>query len=222
MLARPALQTPKVLIIDEPTQGVDAKARLDIYQRDHATPPTTASRVLVNSSDSGELAGLCDRVYVMSRGDGHQGARRALTESEIVRSFVSATDVRDASGGTSSLSNEGAFGRLFSRAGAIPADRGAAPAHRAGRRLHGVPIAVFWSSFNLANLLVLTLPLAFVALGQQFTMIAGLFDISVGSVMSLAVVLVSMTLPDLSASSIAATLACSRWPWWPSAGSTPS
>ena len=82
---------------------------------------------------------------------------------------------------------------------------------------------MFWSSFNLANLLVLTLPLAFVALGQQFTMLAGLFDISIGSVMSLTVVLVSMTLPDLvGVVDRSRPSACSRWPFWPSAGSTAS
>ena len=60
----------------------------------------------------------------------------------------------------------------------------------------------FWTPFNLTNCLLLTLPLAFVALGQQFEMIARLIDISVGSTMSLTVVLMSMTLPDLAAASV--------------------
>ena len=67
VLARPALKTPNVLIVDEPTQGVDAKARLDIYKV-LADAADDGLAVLVNSSDSSELAGLCDRVYVMNRG----------------------------------------------------------------------------------------------------------------------------------------------------------
>jgi ribose transport system ATP-binding protein len=41
-----------------------------------------------------------------------------------------------------------------------------------------------------------------VALGEQFTMLPGGMDISVGSTMSLTVVLASMTLPDLGAGSL--------------------
>lgn len=56
-----------VILADEPTQGVDVGARLDIYHalRDKAAEGTS---VLVKSSDAIELAGICDRVVVMSRG----------------------------------------------------------------------------------------------------------------------------------------------------------
>jgi ribose transport system ATP-binding protein len=57
---------------------------------------------------------------------------------------------------------------------------------------------VFWNTFNLASWLILALPLAFVAIAQQYNLIAGLFDISIGSVMSLTVVILSYTLPDVS------------------------
>ncbi len=76
--ARPprAAKTPNVLIVDEPTQGVDAKARLDIYKV-LADAADDGIAVLVNSSDSSELAGLCDRVYVDVPRQGHQGTHRA-------------------------------------------------------------------------------------------------------------------------------------------------
>ena len=67
-LMRPFLRNDlKVILADEPTQGVDVGARLDIYHalRDRAAEGTT---VLVKSSDAIELAGICDRVVVMSRG----------------------------------------------------------------------------------------------------------------------------------------------------------
>jgi ribose transport system ATP-binding protein len=67
-LMRPFLRGDlNVILADEPTQGVDVGARLDIYHalRDKAGEGTT---VLVKSSDAIELAGICDRVVVMSRG----------------------------------------------------------------------------------------------------------------------------------------------------------
>ena len=67
-LMRPFLRDDlNVILADEPTQGVDVGARLDIYHalRDKAAEGTC---VLVKSSDAIELAGICDRVIVMSRG----------------------------------------------------------------------------------------------------------------------------------------------------------
>ena len=58
VLARPALRNPKVLIIDEPTQGVDAKARLDIY-RVVTDAATDGVGVLVDSSDSAGGSQVC-------------------------------------------------------------------------------------------------------------------------------------------------------------------
>ena len=56
-----------MILADEPTQGVDVGARLDIYDALRAKADEGAA-VLVKSSDPIELAGLCDRVVVMSRG----------------------------------------------------------------------------------------------------------------------------------------------------------
>jgi ribose transport system ATP-binding protein len=67
VFARTMLGRPKVLICDEPTQGVDVGARVEIYRllRELAAD---GCAVLVCSSDALELVGLCDRVMVMSRG----------------------------------------------------------------------------------------------------------------------------------------------------------
>jgi ribose transport system ATP-binding protein len=67
-LLRPFLREElNVILADEPTQGVDVGARLDIYEalRGKADEGTA---VIVKSSDPIELAGLCDRVVVVSRG----------------------------------------------------------------------------------------------------------------------------------------------------------
>jgi ribose transport system ATP-binding protein len=67
-LTRPFLRgNVSVILADEPTQGVDVAARFDIYDalREQAKEGVA---IVVKSSDPLELAGLCDRVVVMSRG----------------------------------------------------------------------------------------------------------------------------------------------------------
>ncbi len=206
VLARPALRQPKVLIIDEPTQGVDARARIDIY-RVVAEAADDGIGVLVNSSDSAELAGLCDRVYVMSRGVVVAELAGPTTEGEIVRSFVAATDMTESQDTEATERGGGFLHRLFGRVSAHLPIAVLLLLITLVAVYAGTQSPVFWTKTNLAILLILTLPLAFVALGQQFAMMAGLFDISIGSTMSLTVVLMSMTLPDLGASSLAATFA---------------
>jgi ribose transport system ATP-binding protein len=56
-----------VILAEEPTQGVVVAARFDIYDALRAKAEEGVA-VVVKSSDPLELAGLCDRVVVMSRG----------------------------------------------------------------------------------------------------------------------------------------------------------
>ncbi len=88
-LTRPFLRGEvKVILAEEPTQGVDVAARFDIYdaRREKANEGVAT---IVKSSDPLELAGLCDRVVVMSRGrivDEIQGDD--LGERRIVEAIV--------------------------------------------------------------------------------------------------------------------------------------
>ena len=58
---------PKVLIVDEPTRGVDVGARCDIYTRLRALAATGVGIVMI-SSDLQEILGLSDRVLVIRCG----------------------------------------------------------------------------------------------------------------------------------------------------------
>ena len=67
-LTRPFLRgSVNVILAEEPTQGVDVAARFDIYDALRAKASEGVATI-VKSSDPLELAGLCDRVVVMSRG----------------------------------------------------------------------------------------------------------------------------------------------------------
>jgi ribose transport system ATP-binding protein len=199
VLARPMLRTPKVLVVDEPTQGVDARARMDIY-RMLADATAAGVAVLVNSSDSSELAGLCDRVYIMSRGRVIQELTGPTTETEIVRSFVAAAG--DEHRGRTEQARSSVLTRaLGSLSSYIPIVVLAVLC--ASLALYvGSKSETFWTGPNLANLMLLTLPLGLVSLGQQYTLLSGGLDLSVGATMSLTVVMASLTLPDFTAGSL--------------------
>ncbi|HEY5891036.1 MAG TPA: sugar ABC transporter ATP-binding protein [Acidimicrobiia bacterium] len=66
-VARSFLREPSVILAYEPTQGVDVGSRFDIYKA-LRTRTDSGAALLVKSSDPIELAGICDRVLVMSRG----------------------------------------------------------------------------------------------------------------------------------------------------------
>jgi len=88
-LTRPFLRGDvKVILAEEPTQGVDVGARFDIYDALRAKTREGVAAI-VKSSDPLELAGLCDRVVVMSRGRIVQELRGdELGERRIVEAIV--------------------------------------------------------------------------------------------------------------------------------------
>ena len=67
LLSRLLAASPKVLILDEPTRGVDVGAKSEIYTIiDNLAKSGVA--ILVISSDLPEVIGICDRVLVMKAG----------------------------------------------------------------------------------------------------------------------------------------------------------
>ncbi|WP_072801523.1 sugar ABC transporter ATP-binding protein [Rhodococcoides yunnanense] len=67
IMARWMQRTPSLLLLDEPTQGVDAGARADIYALVRDATANGAAAIVV-ASDFEELAQVADRVLVMRRG----------------------------------------------------------------------------------------------------------------------------------------------------------
>ena len=67
LLARAMAGAPRVLLLDEPTRGVDVAAKFDIYTFLQGVTAAGASAIVV-SSDHEELMRLCSRVAVLREG----------------------------------------------------------------------------------------------------------------------------------------------------------
>ena len=67
MIGRWLQRAPHVLILDEPTRGVDIGARVEIHRLIRRLADEGMA-VLVISSEPDELPDLCDRVLVMQNG----------------------------------------------------------------------------------------------------------------------------------------------------------
>ena len=85
ILARWLLTEPDVLLLDEPTRGIDVGAKYEIYQL-ISELATSGKCVLMVSSELPELLGVCDRILVMSGGRlaGEVDARTA-TQEDIMK-----------------------------------------------------------------------------------------------------------------------------------------
>ncbi|HYF92725.1 MAG TPA: sugar ABC transporter ATP-binding protein [Symbiobacteriaceae bacterium] len=77
MLARWLATEPQILVLEEPTRGIDVNAKVEVY-RLIVEFARNGGAVLLVSSESSELLGMCDRILVMFEG----GAAAHLTAKE--------------------------------------------------------------------------------------------------------------------------------------------
>lgn len=85
VLAKWLMTEPDVLILDEPTRGIDVGAKYEIYCliKDMLDQGTT---VIMVSSEMPELIGMCDRIYVMAEGKlTGQVNKQEMTQEAIMR-----------------------------------------------------------------------------------------------------------------------------------------
>ena len=84
VLARWLLRDCRVLLLDEPTRGVDVGARSEIYQLIRRLADSGVAVVVV-SSEVEEVLGLADRVLVVREGEVvHEGPATELDESRVL------------------------------------------------------------------------------------------------------------------------------------------
>ena len=67
ILAKWMMTKPQVLILDEPTRGIDIGAKYEIYSIMHELVEQGVSIIMI-SSEMPEIIGVCNRVYIMAEG----------------------------------------------------------------------------------------------------------------------------------------------------------
>lgn len=90
LLAKWMFTDPLVLIVDEPTRGIDVGAKYEIYSIMNELAAQGKSIVMI-SSEMPELLGMCDRIYVMNEGKivGEMTAEEA-TQEKIMAAILKA------------------------------------------------------------------------------------------------------------------------------------
>ncbi len=82
---------PDVLILDEPTRGVDVGAKYEIYTIINQLADAGKSIIFI-SSEMPELLGMCDRIYVLNEGEiAGELSRSEATQESIMKCIMSHT-----------------------------------------------------------------------------------------------------------------------------------
>ena len=87
VLAKWIFTDPDVLILDEPTRGIDVGAKFEIYTIINELA-AQGKAVLVISSELPELLGLCDRIYALSAGRITGEATREEATQELLMQYM--------------------------------------------------------------------------------------------------------------------------------------
>ncbi|MGX4737064.1 sugar ABC transporter ATP-binding protein [Kitasatospora griseola] len=101
VLARWLARRPKLLILDEPTRGIDVGAKAEIY-RIIADLAEQGVALLVISSELPELLGLADRIVVMQNGRTTGELNREEATEEAVLALAMADDISPSASGAAS------------------------------------------------------------------------------------------------------------------------
>jgi ribose transport system ATP-binding protein len=192
LIGREIAAEPTVIIIDEPTKGVDVGARAEIYERLRELAGSGVA-VVLSSSDGTELEGLCDRVSVFARGQIVKELEGdSLTDQAITAANMSATVAR-ADGRVRRRKQEELWRRIMA-ADRFPA---AVLTVLTAIVLFGTNALseFFLSPFNIETMLTFFSILAFISIAQLVTILVGRIDLAVGALAGFVVVLASFLTP---------------------------
>lgn len=95
ILAKWLLCDPDILIVDEPTRGIDVGAKREIYELMN-TFAAKGKGIIMISSELPELIGICDRIYVVNEGRiAGMLSRSEFSQESIMQLAVSNTDKKE-------------------------------------------------------------------------------------------------------------------------------
>jgi putative multiple sugar transport system ATP-binding protein len=95
LLAKWMFADPDILILDEPTRGIDVGAKYEIYCIINQLVADGKSVIMI-SSELPEILGMCDRIYVMNEGKmvGELDAKDA-TQEKIMTYILQSSDNKE-------------------------------------------------------------------------------------------------------------------------------
>jgi inositol transport system ATP-binding protein len=88
VVAKWLIKDPAVLILDEPTRGIDVGAKQEIYKLMSEIVKDGNKGIIMISSEMPELLGMCDRIYVMSKGKIAAELKRGEFSQELIMQYA--------------------------------------------------------------------------------------------------------------------------------------
>ena len=193
VLSRILLKDSEIILADEPTQGVDVGARSEIYEILRRAAEKGAA-VIVLSASAVELEEICNRVYVFSRGQiASELAGDEVTDRRITEAALKASKFRDTQSIRVPRSDKMTFGERVVTGDLFPSAILVFAILTLGV-VASIMNPFYLTTRNFGLMLPLIATLAFFAIAQQFVMMVGGIDISVGPLASLLVVVGSFVL----------------------------
>ena len=161
---------PEILILDEPTRGVDVGAKAEIHRKIRELSQQQKA-ILVISSELPEVLALGDRILVMRQGRiSGELSREEANQEKILELALPVEDARQATTtkARQPIREWGLAGLLLLLVVIV-----------------GIVNPAFLAADNLRDMLVKVVPAAIVACGLTFVVLSREIDISVGSMMGL-------------------------------------
>jgi ribose transport system ATP-binding protein len=194
---------PKLYVFEEPTQGVDTGAKLELYEVIRQLAEQGAAIILL-SSDLLELIGLANSILVVAHGSIVDRVPAAeATEERIIGSAVTGERTIEKLDSGNYVPKTGSHG---SPRAPFPFARVLAKRYTGALLLAGALLLLaaytagqsryFFTERNLGNLVIQIVPLALASIGQMTVILLGGIDLSVGPLISLITAIASFTVVD--------------------------